>query len=71
MQRRVVLETSAAVAEKGVTVTGFPVHNTAPCSGCGSRSPRSELTEDNHDNLTYFHGDELCRQCAAGTGVIW
>jgi hypothetical protein len=29
------------------------------CAGCGSRFPRRELVElheDNHDNLTYFHG---------------
>ena len=38
-----------------------------PCSGCRGRLPRRELTkltEDNHDNLTYFHGDRLCRECA-------
>jgi hypothetical protein len=45
---------------------------TAVCSGCGGKYPHRELielTEDNHDNLTYFHGDQLCRSCADGAGV--
>ncbi len=44
-----------------------------PCSGCGGRFPARELIElheDNHDNLTYFHGDLLCRECANAAGVI-
>ncbi|MDP9484500.1 MAG: hypothetical protein M3Q49_01690 [Actinomycetota bacterium] len=43
------------------------------CSGCGARYRRSalvELDEDNHDNLTYFHGDLLCGPCCDGTGVV-
>jgi hypothetical protein len=46
---------------------------TASCSGCGERFPFRdliELHEDNHDNLTYFHGDRLCRECADVAGVI-
>jgi hypothetical protein len=46
---------------------------TALCDGCGRRFPRRELTElheDNHDDLTYFHGDRLCGGCADGAGVI-
>jgi hypothetical protein len=42
------------------------------CSGCGLRFRRRELVdlvEDNHDNLTYFHGDHLCRTCADAAGV--
>ncbi len=42
------------------------------CSGCGGRFARRELielTEDNHDNLTYFHGDHLCPACADNAGV--
>jgi hypothetical protein len=45
---------------------------TAVCSGCGGKYPHRELIElheDNHDNLTYFHGDQLCRSCADGAGV--
>ncbi len=43
------------------------------CAGCGSRRRHRELTElheDNHDNLTYFHGDQLCQECANGAGVL-
>ena len=44
-----------------------------PCSGCGGKFPARkliELHEDNHDNLTYFHGDLLCAECANAAGVI-
>jgi hypothetical protein len=47
---------------------------TGICAGCGRRfRHRSlvELAEDNHDNLTYFHGDHLCRTCADGAGVAY
>jgi hypothetical protein len=42
------------------------------CSGCGRRFSQrdlTELTEDNHDNLTYFHGDRLCPACADNASV--
>jgi len=45
---------------------------TGICAGCGHRFRHQELTElheDNHDNLTYFHGDRLCRECADNAGV--
>jgi hypothetical protein len=45
---------------------------TSICSGCGRRFRHrelTELTEDNHDNLTYFDGDRLCRTCADNAGV--
>ena len=54
------------------TPQGKPSEALAVCSGCGGRYPHrelTELTEDNHDNLTYFHGDHLCRSCANGAGV--
>jgi hypothetical protein len=46
----------------------------AVCSGCGGKYPHRELielTEDNHDNLTYFHGDRLCSSCADAAGVSY
>lgn len=46
---------------------------TATCDGCARRFRRrdlTELTEDNHDNLTYFDGDRLCADCADLAGVI-
>jgi hypothetical protein len=47
---------------------------TARCTGCRDKYPRKELIElheDNHDNLTYFHGDKLCRSCANSAGVSY
>jgi hypothetical protein len=41
------------------------------CSGCGLRFRGRELVElheGNHDNLTYFDGDQLCRTCADNAG---
>jgi hypothetical protein len=46
----------------------------AVCSGCGGKYPRKELIElheDNHDNLTYFHGDMICRSCADAASVSY
>ncbi len=45
---------------------------TGICSGCGRRFRHRELvelTEDNHDDLTYFDGDLLCSACADDAGV--
>ena len=42
------------------------------CAGCGRRFRRRELVEcveGNHDDLTYFDGDHLCRSCADAAGV--
>ena len=44
------------------------------CSGCGGRFAARELTEldeENHDNLTYFHGDKLCQTCADNASVAY
>lgn len=46
---------------------------TTTCDGCRDRFRRRdlvELHEDNHDNLTYFHGDRLCEECADRAGVL-
>jgi hypothetical protein len=42
------------------------------CSGCGLKFRQRELVEcveGNHNNLTYFDGDHLCRSCADTAGV--
>jgi hypothetical protein len=42
------------------------------CAGCGLRFRWRELVylgEGNHDSLTYFDGDHLCRSCANAAGV--
>lgn len=44
------------------------------CDGCGSLFEGCdlvELHEDNHDNLTHFHGDMLCKECCDGAGVTY
>jgi hypothetical protein len=44
-----------------------------PCYGCGLRFKPGdlvELNEDNHDNLSRFHGDMFCRECADAAGVM-
>ena len=46
---------------------------TGICSGCGRRFRHrqlTELTEDNHDGLTHFDGDNLCPACADDAGVV-
>jgi hypothetical protein len=57
---------------KHVTAATVARAKSAVCSGCSVRSRRREMVElheDNHDNLTYFHGDRLCRRCADGAGI--
>ena len=39
---------------------------TRPCSGCSGRFRGRDLFEVGDDDLTYFQGDELCRECAPG-----
>lgn len=41
------------------------------CGGCFAGRELVELHEDNHDNLTYFDGDLLCRTCADSAGVAY
>lgn len=46
----------------------------ATCTGCGGRFRHRdlvELHEYNHDDLTHFHGDLLCRKCADAAGVLY
>lgn len=45
---------------------------TGECVGCGDRFPHRQLIEvlEDHESLTYFHGDQLCQECAEGAGVI-
>jgi hypothetical protein len=44
------------------------------CAGCGLRFCRRDLVDldqGNHDDLTYFDGDRLCRTCADNAGVAY
>ena len=45
----------------------------AVCDGCGCRFPHRELVEvtEDHESLTWFPGDRLCRRdCARRHGVL-
>ncbi len=42
----------------------------ATCADCNQRHLRRDLYEVSDDHLTFFEGDELCRQCALGHGVL-
>lgn len=47
---------------------------TGICAGCGHRFRHRELVEvveGNHDGLTYFDGDQLCRVCADNAAVAY
>ena len=47
---------------------------TARCAGCRLEYPRREMVylhEETHDNLTYFHGERVCRLCARRSGVSY
>lgn len=62
----------AGEACKHVVAATVARSKSGQCSGCRCRFPRRELVElheDNHDNLTYFHGDRLCEECADRAGV--
>ena len=42
------------------------------CDGCGERFPAREMVEvvEDHESLTFFLGDEVCRECAGAHGVV-
>jgi hypothetical protein len=42
------------------------------CADCNRRHLRRDLVEvtEDHDSLTWFVGDELCRQCAMAHGIL-
>ncbi len=42
------------------------------CDGCGERFPGREMVEvvADHDSVTFFEGDEVCRECAGAHGVV-
>jgi hypothetical protein len=45
---------------------------TAPCSSCGRRFRHRDLVEltEDHESLTWFVGDRLCRRDCAGPGGV-
>ncbi len=42
------------------------------CDGCGERFPGREMVEvvEDHESLTFFEGNKICRECAADHGVV-
>lgn len=57
---------------KHISAAAYKKARTATCSGCGDRVRHRdlvELHEDNHDGLTYFDGDLLCRRCTNAAGA--
>jgi hypothetical protein len=43
---------------------------TLPCADCNERFRGRDLIVVSDDHLTWFEGDELCRECACGHGVL-
>ena len=59
---------------KHVSAASYKKARTAVCADCRGRFRHRdlvELHEDNHDNLMWFHGDHLCRECAGAAGVLF
>jgi hypothetical protein len=48
----------------------LPTTKLQPCAGCGGRYMGRELYEVPEGNLTFFEGQELCRECALSHGVV-
>ena len=50
----------------------LPTTKLRPCAGCGGRFVGRDLYEvmDLHESLTFFEGDQLCRECARNHGVL-
>jgi hypothetical protein len=50
----------------------YPKAKIATCSGCRKRYRHRELVQvtEDHESLTWFPGDLLCRGCAGDAGVL-
>jgi hypothetical protein len=46
--------------------------SSASCAGCSGRFLRADLHEvtEDHESITWFVGDRLCRMCALSHGVL-
>jgi hypothetical protein len=58
---------------KHVSAARYVKARTATCSGCGERFRHVDLLEvtEDHESLTWFPGDLLCRsECAGNHGVL-
>ena len=48
----------------------LPATKLRPCVGCGGRFRGRDLFEVPEDHLTFFEGQELCREYALGHGLV-
>ena len=48
----------------------LPVTRLRLCADCGGRFRGRDLFEIPEDHLTFFEGQELCRECALGHGLV-
>jgi hypothetical protein len=48
----------------------LPATKLRPCAACGGRFRGRDLFEVPEDHLTFFEGQELCRECALGHGLV-
>jgi hypothetical protein len=48
----------------------YPVIKLRSCASCKGRFEGRNLFAVGDDHLTFFEGDELCRSCARGHGIL-
>jgi hypothetical protein len=48
----------------------YPVIKLRSCASCKGRFEGRDLFAVGDDHLTFFEGDELCRCCARGHGIL-
>ncbi len=48
----------------------LPATKLRSCASCGGRFGGRDLYPAPDDHLTFFEGDELCRECANRHGVL-
>ena len=51
---------------KAIVRAVLPASKLRSCAGCSGRFRVRDLFEVGDDDLTYFEGDDLCRECARG-----
>jgi hypothetical protein len=55
---------------KHLSAARYVKARTATCSGCSGRFRHRDMYEVGDDNLTFFEGVLLCRECAGDHGVL-
>jgi hypothetical protein len=68
-RERVVPVDTISIRDKTPEVRGDEL---LECAGCRREFRKKGLItvhEENHDNLTFFNGDRICKSCARANGV--